>query len=279
MAYKIVGKEKLNSVTTLFEIEAPLIAEQAKAGQFIVFCIGEKSERIPLTIVKKDLKSGTITIISQEIGKTTKELALLDKGDFISDLIGPLGRHADFGKLGRILFVGGGVGVAEILPVLEYAKSEGNNIRAIIGARTKELIILENELRKVTSDLTITTDDGSYGIKGLLTMPLEECLKKEKFDLVYCVGPDIMMKTVCEITKNYNTKTLVSLDANMLDATGMCGTCRVIVGSEVKFTCVDGPEFDGHLVDWGSFMKRQKRFAEEEKVSLDLYNKHCKYKK
>ncbi|NQT22002.1 MAG: sulfide/dihydroorotate dehydrogenase-like FAD/NAD-binding protein, partial [Candidatus Omnitrophica bacterium] len=248
MGFKIVKKEKLNSVTTLFKIEAALIAEEAKAGQFIVLRIGERSERIPLTVVKKDPKKGIITIIFQEAGKTTQELALLKEGDSISDLIGPLGKETDFGKAGRVVFVGGGVGVAEILPVIEYAKSKGNEILAIIGARSGELIILEEDLRKFVPELIVTTDDGSYGRKGLVTLPLEEILKKGSIDLVYCVGPDIMMKVVSEFTKKYGVKTLVSLDANMVDATGMCGTCRVKVGGEVKFTCVDGPEFNGHLV-------------------------------
>ncbi len=279
MAFRIIRKEPLNSVTSLFEIEAPLIAKEARAGQFVVLHIGQINERIPLTVVKKNPKKGIITIISQEAGKTTKELALLKAGDTISDLIGPLGKQTDFGKIGKVLFVGGGVGVAEILPVVEYAKGNGNDIAVIIGARTKELIILEDELREQTSRFIVTTDDGSYGKKGLVTLPLEELLKKETFDLVYCVGPDIMMKKVSGLTKQYGTKTLVSLDANMVDATGMCGTCRVTVGGEVKFTCVDGPEFDGHLVDWDGFMKRQKRFKEEEKISLDLYNKKCRCKK
>ena len=278
MAFKIVNKVRLNSVTTLFDIEAPLIAKEARAGQFVVLHIREINERIPLTIVKKNPEKGIITIIVQEVGKTTKELALLKAQDTICDLIGPLGKHTDFGKIGKVLFVGGGVGVAEILPVVEYAKANGNNITVIIGAKTKELIILEDELRKQTSQLIITTDDGSYGRGGLVTLPLEELLKKEAFDLVYCVGPDIMMRKVSDLTKQHHTKTLVSLDANMVDATGMCGTCRVSVGGEVKFTCVDGPEFDGHLVDWDGFMKRQKRFKEEEKISLDLYNKRCRCK-
>jgi ferredoxin--NADP+ reductase len=278
MAFKIVNKVRLNSVTTLFDIEAPLIAKEARAGQFVVLHIREINERIPLTIVNKNPKKGIITIIVQEVGKTTKELVLLKAQDTICDLIGPLGKQTDFGKVGKVLFVGGGVGVAEILPVVEYAKGNGNDITVIIGAKTKELIILEDELRKQTSQLIVTTDDGSYGRVGLVTLPLEELLKKEGFDLVYCVGPDIMMKKVSELTKQHHTKTLVSLDANMVDATGMCGTCRVSVGGEVKFTCVDGPEFDGHLVDWDGFMKRQKRFKEEEKISLDLYNKRCRCK-
>jgi len=279
MSFKILKTQRLNSVTNLFEIEAPLIAKRVKAGQFIVLRIGEVNERIPLTIAEKNPAKGTITIIFQETGKTTRELASLKKGDVISDLIGPLGKETDFGKVGKIVFVGGGVGVAEILPVVEYAKDEGNDVTVIIGARTKELIISEDELRKLTPKLIVTTDDGSHGRRGLVTLPLKEILEKEKPDLIYCVGPDIMMKVVCDVTKEFKIRTLVSLDANMVDATGMCGTCRVSVGGETKFTCVDGPEFNGHIVDWNEFLKRQKRFKDQEKQSLDLYNSRCKCKK
>lgn len=271
MCFRIIRTQRLNSITSLFEIEALLIAKRTKVGQFVVLRMGERSERIPLTVAKKDPNKGTITIIFQEAGKTTKELTSLKEGDVICDLIGPLGKPTDFGKAGRVIFIGGGVGVAEILPVVEYAKREGNDIMVIIGARNKELIILEDELRNLTSRLIITTDDGTYGRKGLVTLPLREVLQAETFDLAYCVGPDIMMKAVCTVTKEFNLKTLVSLDANMVDATGMCGTCRVEVAGQTRFSCVDGPEFDGHLVDWDGFMKRQKRFKDEEKASLDLY--------
>jgi len=279
MAFKIITAQRLNPVTILFEIEAPLIAKRVKAGQFIVLRVGEKGERIPLTIAKKDPLKGIIAIIFQEAGKTTKELASLKQGDEILDLIGPLGKPTDFGGVGRVIFIGGGIGTAEILPVVEYANNKGNEVTIIIGARTKKLIIFEEELRNLSPGLIITTDDGTYGIKGFVTQPLVELLKKEKFDLAYCVGPDIMMKEACAITKKFGLKTLVSLDANMVDATGMCGTCRVSVGGETRFTCVDGPEFDGHLVDWDEFLKRQKRFKEEETKSLDFYSKKCKCRK
>ncbi len=275
MTFNIITTKRLNQVTNLFEIEAPLIAKRAAAGQFVVLRIKEESERIPLTIAKRDAKKGTITIIFQEAGKTTKELATLKKGDIISDLIGPLGKPTDFGKAGKVIFVGGGVGVAEILPVVEYAKNEGNDITVIIGSRTKELLILEDELRNLTDTLIVTTDDGTYGTKGLVTLPLKNMLDTGKFSLVYCVGPDIMMKAVCDLTRQFGVKTLVSLDANMVDATGMCGTCRVSVGGETKFTCVDGPEFNGHLVDWDGFLKRQKRFYDREKESSELYGRRC----
>lgn len=277
MGFKIISKKKINSVTTLFEITAPMIASRARPGQFIVLRIGESSERIPLTIVKRDPVKGVITVIFQEAGKTTKELAALKKGAHLSDIIGPLGKETDFGKAGKVLFVGGGVGVAEILPVVEYAKKSGNSVSVIIGARTKDLIILEKELRELCPELIVMTDDGSYGRKGLVTEPMREMLGLRKFDLVYCVGPDIMMKVVSDETRKFNVKTLVSLDANMVDATGMCGTCRVTVGGEVRFTCVDGPEFDAHKIDWDNFLKRQKRFKDKEGISLELYNKKCGY--
>lgn len=279
MAFKIVRTQRLNPVVNLFEVEAPLIAENVKAGQFVVLRTGETGERIPLTIADKDPAKGIITIIFQEAGKTTRELSTMKAGDKISDLIGPLGKPTDFGKAGRVVFIGGGVGVAEILPVVKYAKAEGNEITVIIGARSGGLVILENELRALAYRLVVMTDDGSHGKQGLVTDPLKELLVSEGFDLAYCVGPDIMMKAVSFVTAKFNLKTLVSLDANMIDATGMCGTCRVTVGGQTKFTCVDGPEFDGHLIDWDEFLKRQKRFREEEKKSLSLFEKRCKCKK
>ena len=243
--------------------------------------IDEKGERIPLTINDSDAQKCSITIIFQEAGVTTKHLGLLNKGDGISDLLGPLGKETGFGNVGRIVLVAGGVGIAEILPIAKYAKRQGNYVLAIIGARTKELLILEKELKSYSDKLLVTTDDGSYGVKGLVLHPLREAMAAETFNLCYCVGPDIMMKAVSETTRPCGLKTLVSLDANMVDATGMCGTCRVTVGGKTQFVCVDGPEFDGHLVDWDGFMKRQKRFIEEEKISAEHFearHKNCIYR-
>ena len=276
MSFKIIKKQKLNSLVYLFEIKAPLIAEEAKAGQFVMLRIDEEGERIPITIAKTHPQKGIITIIFQEAGKTTRKLATLKEKDNISDMLGPLGKASDFKGAGKVVFIGGGVGIAEILPVIEYAKKNGNKVTAILGARTKELIILEEEIRKSVDTLIVTTDDGSSGKKGLVTDALVEVLDKEKFDLAYCVGPDIMMKYVSITTKKYGLKTLVSLDANMLDATGMCATCRVTVAGETKFTCVDGPEFDGHSVDWDEFISRQKRFKAEEERALKIFNDWCK---
>jgi len=282
MPYKILEKERLNSVVWKIKVQAPLVADSAQAGQFIVLRIDEKGERIPLTISLVEPAAGTITIIFQEVGKTSKKLGTLKAGDFLVDLIGPLGKAAHFGKVGKVALVAGGVGIAEILPIAKYAKANGNFVLTIIGARTKELLILENELKASSDRLIVTTDDGSYGMKALVTGPLKEALTKEKYDLCYCVGPDIMMKVVSETTKPFGLKTLVSLDANMVDATGMCGTCRVTVGGKTLFTCVDGPEFDGHLIDWDEFLKRQKRFVDEEKVSVAAFESHhkeCIYRK
>lgn len=281
MPYKIIEKERLNSVVWKIGIQAPLLARSGKAGQFVILRIDEKGERIPLTVSDADPSSGIITIIFQEVGKTTRQLGTLKSGDSLADLIGPLGKPAHFGKVGKVVLVAGGVGIAEILPVAKYAKTSGNFVCTIIGSRTKELLILEDEIKKYSDQLIVTTDDGSYGVKGLVTGPLSQILSKEKFDLCYCVGPDIMMKAVCMTTKSFGIKTLVSLDANMVDATGMCGTCRVTVGGKTLFTCVDGPEFDGHLIDWDEFLKRQKRFVAEEKISLDAFeaqHKECMYK-
>lgn len=281
MSYKILDKVKLNQVTWKIVLQAPHVAGNAKAGQFVIVKIDEQGERIPLTINDSDPKKGTATVIFQEAGATTKRLGCLSSGDSISDLLGPLGKAADFGKIGTVVLVAGGVGIAEILPIAKYAKSVGNNVIAIIGGRTKELVILENELKKYSDELIITTDDGSCGLKGLVIDPLRDIIAKKGINLCYCVGPDIMMKAVSQTTKPCGIKTLVSLDANMVDATGMCGTCRVIVGGETKFVCVDGPEFDGHLVEWDLFLKRQKRFAAEEKQAAEHFSskhKNCIYR-
>ena len=282
MSYRILEKARLKPVMWKMVIDAPFVARRAKAGQFVIVKLDEKGERIPLTINDNDPAKGTITIIFQEAGATTRRLACFKTGDLISDLLGPLGKATNFGKVGKVILVAGGVGIAEILPIAKYAKSFGNHVLTIIGARTKEFLILEDELKKYSDALIAVTDDGSYGRKAIVTHPLREVMEKEAFDLCYCVGPDIMMKAVSDITKPCALKTLVSLDANMVDATGMCGTCRVTVGGKTQFVCVDGPEFDGHLVDWDLFLKRQKRFAEEEKKAVEHFEAHhkdCIYKR
>lgn len=253
------------------KIEASHVVGNAKPGQFIVLKIDEKGERIPLTIVDKDTSS--VSIIFQEVGRTTKRLAQLEKGGSIMDVIGPLGRPTHVEKIGRIICVGGGVGTAEIYPVAKAYKNAGNEIFSIIGARNRELLLFAEEMGALSKELYITTDDGTAGRKGIVTDVLRELLEKGRYGLAYCVGPVLMMRAVAETTKKYNLKTLVSLNANMIDATGMCGTCRIRVGGETKFTCVDGPDFDAHKVDFAEFINRDRRFRDKEEESLKYYEK------
>ncbi len=276
--YRIVEKVKLNPITHKAVIEAPRVAKNAGPGQFVMIRAREKGERVPLTIYSGDISSGTITVIFQEAGKTTRLLASLSTGDFIMDVAGPLGRPTGIGREGDIVMTGGGAGIAELVPVARHAKKLGNRLVIIIGARSADLLILRDEIEAIADKVLVATDDGSLGEKGVVTGPLKRLLEKEKFSLAYCVGPDIMMQHVCAVTKEYNLRTIVSLDANMVDATGMCGTCRVVVGGRTRFACVDGPEFDGHQIDFKEFMERQTRFKAEEKISLDRCGKDCKCK-
>ncbi|MDD5680853.1 MAG: sulfide/dihydroorotate dehydrogenase-like FAD/NAD-binding protein [Candidatus Omnitrophica bacterium] len=271
--FAILDKKKLNSQVTFMKIKAPHVAKNAQAGQFVVIKIDERGERIPLTIVDADKKEEAVTIIFQEIGTTTKRLAALDKGAGLMDIIGPLGRATHVEKIGRVICVGGGVGTAEIYPVAKAFKEAGNEVTSIIGARSKELLLLEGEMKAVSSQLHIATDDGSSGRKGFVTDVLKELLDKGTYNLVYAVGPIFMMRAVALLTKNYNLKTIVSLNANMVDATGMCGTCRVTVGGETKFACVDGPDFDAHEINFEEFIDRDRRFKDKEEESLKCYEK------
>ncbi|MCD6399349.1 sulfide/dihydroorotate dehydrogenase-like FAD/NAD-binding protein [candidate division WOR-3 bacterium] len=270
--FKILEKETLAPHINRFVIEAPLIAKNHKPGQFVVIRIYEKGERIPLTIAEVDRTEGTITLIVQEVGKTTYMLGDLKAGDVIADVIGPLGRPAEIEKVGTVVTIGGGVGTAIVYPETKAFKEVGNRVISIIGFRNKELVILEDEMRATSDELIVTTDDGSYGKKGFVSDRLKELIEKgEKIDLVVAIGPAIMMKVVSDMTKKYNIKTIVSLNAIMLDATGMCGACRVEVGGETKFACVDGPEFDAHKVDFDLLMKRLVMYREEEKIALENY--------
>ncbi|MEO0086951.1 MAG: sulfide/dihydroorotate dehydrogenase-like FAD/NAD-binding protein [candidate division WOR-3 bacterium] len=269
---KILKKEILAPNIKKFIVEVPEIAKKAQPGQFVIIRIDEKGERIPLTIGDFDREKGTVTIVFQEVGKTTYQLGLLKEGDDILDFVGPLGRPSEIEKFGTVCCIGGGVGTPEIYPVARALKKVGNYVISIIGARTKELVIMEKEMKEVSDELYITTDDGTYGMKGLVTDALKKILDTgKKIDRVIAVGPVIMMKAVSELTKNYNIKTIVSLNAMMLDGTGMCGICRVEIGGETKFACVDGPEFDGHLVNYDLLMARLKTYLEEEKISLKLF--------
>ena len=274
--FHIVKKEKLSDAVLLFEIEAKDIAKKAKAGNFFVLRINEQGERIPLTIADYDRDKGTITTVFQKMGKTTHQLGELNEGDYITDVIGPLGAPSHIENFGKVVCVGGGVGIAPTYPIARALKEAGNTVVSIIGARMKDLIFWEDRMRGISDELIIVTDDGSYGRKAVVTVPLEEQLREgDGVALVYAIGPAIMMKFVCVTTRKYNVKTIVSLNSIMVDATGMCGACRVEVGSETKFACVDGPEFDGHIVDFDLLMSRQRMYLNEEKIAFDRYKEQA----
>lgn len=272
--YRIVAKKELAPDVKSLTIDASLIAKNARPGQFIIIRIDEKGERIPLTIADLDIQQGTITTIFLEVGKTTKQLGSLKRGDELADLAGPLGIPTEIEKYGRVICVGGGVGVAPLYLIAKALKEVRNNVISIIGARTKDLLIFEDEMRQVSDELYIATDDGSKGHHGFVTDVLQESISKQKIDRVLAVGPTVMMRAVANVTKPHNIKTIVSLNPIMVDGTGMCGACRVTVGGETKFTCVDGPEFDAHLVDFEELMNRQRTYLEEEKVALERW-KRC----
>lgn len=264
---KILHKEKLSTDVYLMRVHAPLIVEERKAGQFIILQTDEEyGERIPLTIADANEDEGSITLIFQIVGKTTTELSQFKVGDDLPVLVGPLGKPTHIKNYGKVVCVGGGIGVAPLHPIAEALKAAGNEVITIIGARNKELIILEKEMKEIATDLIVCTDDGSYGRKALVTEPLEELCKNEetKPDMVIAIGPPIMMKFCSLTTKPYDVFTQVSLNTIMVDGTGMCGGCRVNVGDDVKFVCVDGPEFDGHLVDFDNMMARLSSFKDLE---------------
>lgn len=271
---KIVSTRKILDTTESkigeVKILAPDIAKSAKPGEFIVFMVTENAERVPLTIVNADPVAGTITLIFQEAGLSTKLLGQLKVGDSLYAIVGPLGHPTEIKNYGKVILVGGGVGIAEIYPVAQALKKIGNHVTTVLGARTKGMLILENELREASSEVLVATDDGSYGVKGFTTDVLRGLLEKNKYDIVYAVGPIPMMRNVAKLTKDFNVKTIVSLNAIMVDGTGMCGCCRVTVGGTVKFACVDGPEFDGHLVDWAELDKRNKVYVQKEKHICQL---------
>ena len=273
---KIIERETLseNAAARIIKLEiaSPDIARKARPGQFVVLMASEKGERVPLTIVDSDSKKGTITLIFQEVGLTTKLLGSLNGGDSLYALVGPLGHATEIKNYGKVILVGGGVGIAEIYPAAKALKKVGNHVVTILGARTKELLILEEGLKSVSDEIYVTTDDGSYGRRGFTIDVLKELLAGKKYDLVYAVGPIPMMKKVSSVTKGFNVKTVVSLNALMVDATGMCGCCRVTVSGKVKFSCVDGPEFDAGGVDWEELEKRNRIYTEKEKHICNLEN-------
>ena len=271
--YKIVSKKVLNPFVTQMEIEAPLVAKKAEAGQFIILRVDESGERIPLTVAGFDREKGLVKIIFQIVGATTAKLNQKCEGEFISDFVGPLGNKTKTEGLKKVCVIGGGVGCAIALPVAEKLHAMGCEVDSIIGFRNKDLLILEDEFKAVSNSLTVTTDDGSYGIKGNVTMPLKEALESgKKYDEVITVGPLIMMKFVVATTKPYNIPTTVSMNPIMIDGTGMCGGCRLTVGGETKFACVDGPDFDGFLIDFDEAMKRGATYGDFERHA---YEENC----
>lgn len=268
--YRILEKKKLSDLVYTMKIEAPLIAQSRQPGQFIILQVTpEWGERIPLTISDADAAAGTITIAFQPVGLTTKLLATKEVGDELAALLGPLGNPSEIDNFGHVVCVGGGFGTAPLFPIVQALKKAGNKVTVIIGYRSKDLVILENEMRKLADDVIVMTDDGSYGRQGVVTLPLKElCESETPPDRVIAIGPPIMMKFCAETTRPFGIKTIVSLNTIMIDGTGMCGGCRAIVGGETKFVCVDGPEFDAHLVDFDNMMKRLKAFVPQEKAIL-----------
>lgn len=265
---KIVCKEQFSPKVFRLEIEAPLIARSRKAGHFVIVRVGEKGERVPLTIAGADTQKGTITLVVQEVGLSSRRLAELKVGDYITDVVGPLGQATHIENFGTVVCAGGGVGVAPMLPIVQALKAAGNRVITVLAGRTKELIILEKEMRESSDEVIIMTDDGSYGRKGLVTEGVEEVIKRETVNKCFAIGPAIMMKFVCLLTRKYNIPTDVSLNTIMVDGTGMCGACRITVGGKTRFVCVDGPEFDGHQVDFDEMLKRMRAFSSIERDEM-----------
>ena len=266
---RIISKEHFSEKVFKLVIEAPLIAKSRKAGHFVIVRVGEKGERMPLTIAEADPVKGTITLVVQEVGLSSTRLCELKEGDYITDVVGPLGKATHIENFGTVVCAGGGVGVAPMLPIVQALKAAGNRVITVLAGRSKELIILEKEMRESSDEVVIMTDDGSYGRKGLVTEGIEDIIKREKVNKCFAIGPAIMMKFVCLLTKKYEIPTDVSLNTIMVDGTGMCGACRVSVGGQMKFACVDGPEFDGYLVDFDEAMRRQGQYKAEEAAAKE----------
>ena len=272
--YKIVSKEQFSEKVFRLRVEAPLIAKAYRAGNFVIIRVGEKGERIPLTIAHADTEKGLITLVIQKVGLSSSRLCDLNEGDYITDVVGPLGQATHIENFGTVVCAGGGVGVAPMLPIAAALKKAGNRVISVLAGRSKDLIILEKEVREVSDEVIIMTDDGSYGDKGLVTEGIERVIKREKVDHCVAIGPAIMMKFVCKLTKQYEIPTVVSLNTIMVDGTGMCGACRVTVGGKTKFVCVDGPEFDGHQVDFDGMMQRLGSFKAEEAHEIEKLEQH-----
>ena len=271
--YKIVKKQILNDTVTLMEIEAPAVAKKAKPGQFIILRVNETGERIPLTIADFDTEKGTVTIIFQIVGKTTSVLNMLEEGEYILDFVGPLGTPSELEGLKKVAVIGGGLGTAIAYPQAKALSKMGTEVHLIAGFRNKDLIILEEEMKAVSDKTVIVTDDGSNGNKGFVTTALDTLIGEgNEYDMVVAIGPLMMMRAVCNMTKEKNIKTIVSMNPVMIDGTGMCGCCRLTVGGETKFACIDGPDFDGHQVDFEEAIRRSRMFKTEEQQSRD---EHC----
>lgn len=264
---KIVEKQRLSESVFKFIVEAPMIAKSRKPGNFVILRVGEKGERFPLTIVDSDREHGTITLIVQNVGASSGKLCKLEAGEYITDMVGPLGKATHVHKIGTLLAMGGGVGIAPLYPIVEAFKKAGNRVITVLAARSKDLLILEKEMREYSDEVIIMTDDGSYGSKGLITNGAEEVIKREKVDECVAIGPAVMMKFAAQLTKKYNIPTQVSLNTIMVDGTGMCGACRVTVNGETKFTCIDGPEFNAHQVDFDEMLQRLRAYKNEEDLA------------
>jgi 2-polyprenylphenol hydroxylase and related flavodoxin oxidoreductases len=257
---RIVAKENFSEKVVRFEVEAPLIARSRKAGHFVIVRVGKKGERVPYTIASADTQKGTISLVIQRVGKSSEKICRLEVGDYITDMVGPLGKATHIENFGTVVCAGGGVGVAPMLPIIEAMKNAGNRVISVVAARTKELIILEEQVRANSDEVIIMTDDGTYGEKGLITEGVEKVIQRENVDLCVVIGPAIMMKFVSQLTKKYDIPTVASLNTIMVDGTGMCGACRVTVGSKTRFVCIDGPEFDAHQVDFDEMLMRLKAY-------------------
>lgn len=257
---KIVAKEYFSENVVKFEVEAPLIAKSRKAGHFVIIRVGDKGERIPLTIAASNTEKGTITIVIQAVGESSKKICALNEGDYITDVVGPLGQATHIENYGTVICAGGGVGIAPMLPIIEAMKKAGNKVISVLAARNKDLVILEKQVAEYSDEVIVMTDDGSYGNKGLVTNGVEMVINREKVDLCVTIGPAIMMKFVSLLTQKYNVPTMASLNTIMVDGTGMCGACRITVGGKTKFVCVDGPEFNAHEVDFDEMLMRLRAY-------------------
>jgi len=270
--YEILAKEDLAPVTKLYEVRAPAVARKAQPGQFVIVRLSQEGERIPLTIADYDRERGTITLVVQEVGKTTMEMGTLSVGDQLASFTGPLGLPSEIKNYGTVLCVGGGVGIAPIYPIARDLKEAGSTVVSIIGARNKDLLFWEDKMRTVSDELIVCTDDGSYARKALVTIPLKEMLESGRpIEHIWAIGPAIMMKFCALTTQPFGVHTVVSLNSIMVDGTGMCGACRVEVGGQTRFVCVDGPEFDAHQVDWDQLLARQRIYPEQEKLAVEIW--------